>query len=36
MQVVRALQAGAQEYVMKPFTKDIIEEKLRVLGLLDG
>jgi two-component system chemotaxis response regulator CheY len=35
-QVVRALDAGAQEYVMKPFTKDIIEEKLRVLGLIDG
>jgi two-component system chemotaxis response regulator CheY len=33
-QVIRALDAGAQEYVMKPFTKDIIEEKLRVLGLL--
>jgi len=35
-QVVRALEAGAQEYVMKPFTKDIIEEKLRLLGLIDG
>ena len=33
-QVVRALEAGAQEYVMKPFTRDIIEEKLRVLGLV--
>jgi two-component system, chemotaxis family, chemotaxis protein CheY len=32
-QVVRALEAGAQEYVMKPFTKEVIEEKLRVLGL---
>jgi two-component system chemotaxis response regulator CheY len=32
-QMVRALEAGAQEYVMKPFTKEVIEEKLRVLGL---
>lgn len=32
-QVERALSAGAQEYVMKPFTKDVLEEKLRVLGL---
>jgi two-component system chemotaxis response regulator CheY len=33
-QVVRALEAGAQEYVMKPFTKEVIEEKLQVLGIL--
>lgn len=32
-QVVRALQAGADEYVMKPFTKDAIFEKLQLLGL---
>jgi two-component system, chemotaxis family, chemotaxis protein CheY len=32
-QMVRALEAGAQEYVMKPFTREVIEEKLRVLGL---
>jgi two-component system, chemotaxis family, chemotaxis protein CheY len=32
-QVLRALEAGAQEYVMKPFTKEVIEEKLRVLGI---
>jgi two-component system chemotaxis response regulator CheY len=32
-QVVRALEAGADEYVMKPFTKDAIVEKLRLLGL---
>jgi len=30
--VVRALDAGADEYVMKPFTKDAIVEKLRSLG----
>ncbi len=28
-----ALLAGANEYVMKPFTRDVIEEKLRLLGL---
>jgi two-component system, chemotaxis family, chemotaxis protein CheY len=33
-QMVAALEAGANEYVMKPFTKDIIEDKLRLLGVL--
>jgi two-component system, chemotaxis family, chemotaxis protein CheY len=33
-QMVAALAAGASEYVMKPFSKDIIEDKLRMLGLL--
>ena len=33
-QMVKALEAGANEYVMKPFTKDIISDKLRMLGLL--
>ncbi|MGC2324563.1 MAG: response regulator [Terriglobales bacterium] len=32
--VARALEVGANEYVMKPFTKDVILEKLRLLGLL--
>jgi two-component system chemotaxis response regulator CheY len=27
-----ALDAGANEYVMKPFTPEIIEEKLQLLG----
>ncbi|MEQ1884263.1 MAG: response regulator [Bryobacteraceae bacterium] len=31
-QVMRAIEAGANEYVMKPFTKDMIEEKLRMIG----
>jgi two-component system chemotaxis response regulator CheY len=30
----RALDSGAHEYVMKPFTKAIIQDKLRLLGLL--
>lgn len=33
-QVSTALQAGANEYVMKPFTPDIIAGKLRLLGCL--
>jgi two-component system chemotaxis response regulator CheY len=33
VQVVRALEAGADEYVMKPFTKESIFEKLQILGL---
>ena len=32
-QMVRALEAGANEYVMKPFTRDAIADKLRLLGL---
>ena len=33
-QVVRALAAGASDYVMKPFTRDVIMEKLELLGVL--
>ena len=32
-QIVRALAAGAHEYVIKPFTDDVIAEKLALLGL---
>jgi len=32
-QMVTALEAGANEYVMKPFTKDILREKLELLGI---
>ncbi|MEK9629807.1 MAG: response regulator [Nitrospinota bacterium] len=32
-QVVKALEAGANEYVMKPFTKEMIVEKLTIMGL---
>jgi two-component system chemotaxis response regulator CheY len=31
-QVTKALEAGANEYVMKPFTRDIIVDKLALLG----
>jgi two-component system chemotaxis response regulator CheY len=33
-QIVRALAAGAHEYVIKPFTPDAIAEKLEMLGLV--
>ncbi|SNS23983.1 two-component system, chemotaxis family, response regulator CheY [Granulicella rosea] len=32
--ITSALACGANEYVMKPFTEDMIADKLRVLGLL--
>ncbi len=31
--VVEALEAGANEYVMKPFTKEMIVEKLTLMGM---
>ena len=31
--VMEALEAGADEYVMKPFTVEIITDKLRLIGL---
>jgi len=33
-QMAKALDAGANEYVMKPFTKEVIAEKLTLLGVL--
>ena len=32
-QMSAALEAGANEYVMKPFTKDILVEKLQLAGI---
>jgi len=32
-QISKALESGANEYVMKPFTRDVIEDKLRLLKL---
>jgi two-component system chemotaxis response regulator CheY len=32
-QIRSALEAGADEYIMKPFTKDTILEKLAMIGL---
>ena len=31
--VTKALAAGANEYIMKPFTKETVKEKLALLGL---
>ena len=33
-QVMKALECGANEYVMKPFTADILRDKLDMLGLV--
>ena len=33
-QVQSALQRGANEYIMKPFTRDSVLEKLQILGLV--
>jgi len=35
-QVERALRAGANEYIMKPFSSEALEEKLLMLGLGGG
>ncbi|MCA9596445.1 MAG: response regulator, partial [Myxococcales bacterium] len=35
-QVQRALEAGANEYVMKPFTEEALREKLLLLGLAEA
>ena len=34
-QIYLALESGANEYVMKPFTAEMITEKLQLLGLVD-
>lgn len=31
--IARALVNGAHEYIMKPFSKEILEEKLELLGI---
>ena len=33
-QVVQALEAGANEYMMKPFTREAVEDKLRLMGAI--
>lgn len=35
-QIAEALKSGANEYIIKPFTKDAIEEKLKILGIDSG
>ena len=34
-QIQRALQAGANEYIMKPFDSEIIESKFSQIGLIE-
>ncbi len=34
-QVQRAITAGANEYVMKPFTEDVLADKLALLGFVE-
>ena len=33
-QMARALEAGADEYLMKPFAPEALRDKLRLLGLI--
>jgi two-component system chemotaxis response regulator CheY len=35
VQVSRALSAGADEYLMKPFTKDVLVAKLNLMDVLE-
>lgn len=35
-QVARALEAGANEYVMKPFTSEVLRDKLLIMGFPGG
>jgi two-component system chemotaxis response regulator CheY len=35
-QIMRALDAGANEYMMKPFSSEALQEKLVILGLLEA
>src|SRR5579871_1654634 len=34
--IVTALETGATDYIMKPFTPEVISEKLLLLGLIDA
>ncbi len=34
--VAETLEAGADEYVMKPYTKEVIQDKLLLLGFSDA
>jgi len=34
--IARAIEAGADEYIMKPFDADIVREKLDAVGLMEG
>lgn len=34
--IAEAISKGANEYIMKPFTKEILVEKLAILGIKEG
>ena len=34
--IVKAMEAGANEYIMKPFDRDILESKLVQVGLIEA
>jgi two-component system chemotaxis response regulator CheY len=34
--IVKAMEAGANEYIMKPFDRDILESKLAQVGLVES
>ncbi|MGB3281451.1 MAG: response regulator, partial [Methylovirgula sp.] len=34
--IARAIHAGADEYIMKPFDKQILQSKLEEIGLIDA
>jgi two-component system chemotaxis response regulator CheY len=34
--IVKAMEAGANEYIMKPFDRDILESKLSQVGLVES
>jgi len=34
-QMALAIEAGATEYIMKPFTAEILADKLRMAGLVE-
>jgi len=33
-QIARAMRAGADDYILKPFNREIVEQKLQEVGLL--
>jgi two-component system chemotaxis response regulator CheY len=35
-QMIRALDAGANEYIMKPFTAEVLREKLDLIGAIEA
>jgi two-component system chemotaxis response regulator CheY len=35
-QIIKAMEAGANEYIMKPYDRDILESKLVQIGLIEA